>query len=67
MKKDCTNVVTHIGEKGYVYCQQHVGSRQGWERCRKLRPWEIDRLKSGKQLQSYKPINLAQAKLLPSW
>ncbi len=29
MTKDCANPVTHIGEKGYVYCAEHAQCRQG--------------------------------------
>lgn len=28
MDKGCTNPVTHIGEKGYVYCAAHVERRR---------------------------------------
>jgi hypothetical protein len=55
MVKGCTNPVTHIGEKGYVYCAEHVGDRKGVERCRKMRMWELDRVNAGKQLPSYTP------------
>jgi hypothetical protein len=60
MKAGCTQPITHIGEKGYIYCAEHVGDRKYWERCRKLRLWEIAVLESGEPLQSYKPISKAE-------
>jgi hypothetical protein len=56
MKRDCTNPVTHIGEKGFVYCAEHAPCRKGWERCRKMRVWELKLLAEGKPLPSYQPI-----------
>ena len=56
MKKGCTNQVTHIGEKGYVYCAECAPLRRGWERCRRMRPWELKLVAAGKPLPSYKPI-----------
>lgn len=59
MHAGCAAQVTHIGEKGYIYCTTHAGLRQGYERCRRLRPWECRRIESGKPLRSYKPITRA--------
>lgn len=58
MKKDCSNPVTHIGEKGYAYCTAHAVTRRqsGYERTRKMRAWELKLLREGKPLPSYKPI-----------
>ena len=56
MRKDCKNPVTHIGEKGYVYCAICVPCRQGVERCRKMAGWERARIAAGKPLMSYAPI-----------
>ena len=56
MDSTCTQPVTHIGEKGYIYCTAHVKNRRYVERCRKMRKWEIDLLKQGKPLPSYKPV-----------
>lgn len=55
MTSDCKHAVSHIGEKGFAYCAEHASHRKGWERCRKMRKWEIDLLKQGKPLPSYKP------------
>ncbi len=43
----CPNTVTHIGEKGWVYCASCAKDRQYWERCRRMRAWEIRRLEAG--------------------
>jgi hypothetical protein len=55
MNSDCDNRVTHIGEKGYVYCAEHAAHRRGVERCRKMRKWELVLIESGKPLPSYRP------------
>lgn len=56
MKNDCVNPVTHIGNKGYVYCSDCAPLRHGWERTRKMRVWELKLLGSGEPLPSYKLI-----------
>lgn len=50
-----TGTVTHIGEKGYAYCSECATRRRasGYERCRKMRAWELQLLREGKQLPSY--------------
>jgi len=55
MKRDCTNPVTHIGEKGYIYCATHAVSRRqsGYERTRRMRAWELEYIRVGKPLPSY--------------
>jgi hypothetical protein len=58
MERDCAEQVTHIGEKGFVYCAKHVGDRRGWERCRAMRPWERRLVASGKPLRSYERMTL---------
>jgi len=56
MTKDCTNQVTHIGEKGYVYCADHAWERRqsGYERTRRMRGWELNLIRNGKPLPSYR-------------
>jgi hypothetical protein len=56
MTAECTCAVTHIGNKGYVYCTQHAAERRASSRehCRKMRAWEINTLASGGQI-SYTP------------
>lgn len=56
MTKDCPNRVTHIGEKGYVYCAACAPLRRGQERTRRMRPWELRLLAAGHPLPSYTPI-----------
>lgn len=56
MVKDCTERVTHIGEKGYVYCSTHAPWRTGWERTRKLTTGEVKQLEGGTPLSSYVPL-----------
>jgi hypothetical protein len=53
MVKGCTADVTHLDAKGYVYCTAHGAQRSSYQRCRKLRPHEINRLKSGEALSRY--------------
>jgi hypothetical protein len=60
MRADCDNRVTHIGEKGYVYCATCVPSRAGWERCRRLRAFELALLARGVALPSYRPLKKAE-------
>lgn len=53
MKRTCAEVVTHIDDKGYVYCRPHGIQRQSWRRCRLLKPSELKQLKAGTPLASY--------------
>lgn len=54
----CPREVTHIGEKGYIYCSLHAKDRRRFvgERCRKMRVWELNLLRADKPLPSYQPI-----------
>lgn len=65
MRAECRNPVTHIGAKGYAYCAEHAPCRQGWERTRKLRAWELAIMHAGIPLPSYEPQPMAQA--LADW
>lgn len=56
MTENCTNPVTHIGSKGYVYCASCVPLRKGYERTRKMRVWERKLIEAGEPLPSYAPI-----------
>jgi hypothetical protein len=69
MKRDCPNPVTHIGERGFVYCAEHAPARKGWERCRQMRPWELKLIESGTPLPSYEPITLHEYRVraCPGW
>ncbi len=59
MRADCTNPVTHIGSKGWVYCAPCAADRQYQERCRRMRKWEIERLERGDQI-SYELMTRAK-------
>jgi hypothetical protein len=53
MSRDCACTVTHIDEKGFVYCRDHGVTRKNYCRCRKLRPAELRALQSGKPIPRY--------------
>lgn len=53
MVEGCREPVTHIDNKGYVYCTGHGLERRMWRPCRKLQPWELRRLESGRALAHY--------------
>lgn len=55
MVKGCTQPITHIGSKGYIYCAEHAISRRqsGYERTRKLYAWELRLIARGEQVPSY--------------
>lgn len=54
MRTGCLRPVTHIDEKGYVYCAEHGEQRHGSGiRCRKLKPWELNRILRGEALRKY--------------
>lgn len=50
---DCSADVTHIDDKGYVYCTEHGLDRRAVRPCRKLRDWEVKRLEAGLTLVRY--------------
>lgn len=47
MTHECTATVTHIDEKGWVYCREHGNARKYSHRCRMLTPSEIKTLTAG--------------------
>jgi len=49
----CLNEVTNIDEKGFIYCKYHGEVRKQSKRCRKMRVYEINRLKSGLKIKKY--------------
>lgn len=53
MRKECVEEVAYIDDHGFVYCQPHGVQRQEWHRCRKLRAYELNRLRRGQQVKSY--------------
>ena len=58
MARECAAVVTHIGEKGYLYCKDHAIQRRKYvgERCRLMRLWELKLAQAGEPLPSYQRI-----------
>lgn len=53
MEKDCLEPVTHLDQKGYVYCTEHGLDRRRFRPCRKLRTHEINKLNRGEQINRY--------------
>jgi len=50
MTRECKAEVTHIDNKGFVYCTGHGEDRRDRIPCRKLRPHEIKQLTYGQPL-----------------
>lgn len=53
MTDDCQAEVTHLDNKGYIYCTEHGIQRRDWKPCRKLRPHELRKLQRGEQIARY--------------
>lgn len=54
MRDDCESPVTHIDNKGYVYCADHGPQRRAsGTPCRKLTRAELNTLRSGQPIASY--------------
>lgn len=53
MVKGCSDQVSHLDNKGYVYCSKHSLVRKQSHRCRKLKPAELRRLEQGQSLERY--------------
>lgn len=53
MTNDCEAPVTHIDNKGFVYCTDHGISRRYYHPCRKLRPHELKKLQRGEPIARY--------------
>lgn len=53
MDRTCTAPVTHIDNKGYVYCATHGVERRDVRPCRKMRPFEVKRIMRGEPLARY--------------
>jgi hypothetical protein len=60
-KKDCANPVTHVGSKGYVYCESCAPARNDrYQRSRRMRNWELKVIACGERLESYTRISQAE-------
>lgn len=53
MLDGCKAKVTHIGEKGYIYCSAHAPDRRGVERYRRLLVSERKALERGDTIPSF--------------
>lgn len=53
MRHDCTAPVTMISDGGWIYCTHHGEQRRQWERTRKLRPHEMNRIRRGQTIERY--------------
>lgn len=53
MVRDCQSEVTHIDQKGFVYCKDHAVLRKASVNTRKLKPSELTTIQSGKPLERY--------------
>ena len=53
MKEDCTDPVSMIDNKGFAYCEKHGTPRKHSVPCRKLKPKELEQLKSGNPVEEY--------------
>jgi len=53
MDRTCKETVTHIDDKGFIYCHTHGVQRKGYRPCRQLAPKELSQLWDGIPLASY--------------
>lgn len=51
MEKDCPEPVTYIDNHGFVYCAKHGRERKYNMPCRKLRPYELNRLRKDQTIR----------------
>lgn len=52
MEKDCKAPVSHIDNKGFIYCTKHGEQRKaGGTPCRALKPAEIKKLEAGETIR----------------
>ena len=50
----CAGPITHLDNKGFIYCADHGVWRQETRgMCRKLRPYELNRLARGERIAKY--------------
>ena len=59
MEASCTEPVTHMDDKGYVYCTSHGLQRRSVRPCRRLYGWERAEIQRG-ALRSYKPYTFKE-------
>lgn len=52
MKQSCPDAVSHVDNKGFLYCTKHgVQRRANGTPCRQLRPSEIQKLVRGETIR----------------
>lgn len=51
--KECTAVITHIDNKGFIYCNHHGQLRASYTPCRKLTNAELQTLLKGQPIKKY--------------
>lgn len=57
MNDACVFPVTHIDEKGFIYCKLCARERRySGRRARAMRPWELKLVRNGGQVPSYRPM-----------
>lgn len=56
MTKECGEPITHLDERGFIYCARHGKQRQMSMRCRKLNEKELAFIKEEKPLASYEGV-----------
>lgn len=49
----CEQPVTHLDDKGYVYCTNHGTQRAQHRACRAMTDVEIERLAHGQQIERF--------------
>jgi hypothetical protein len=54
-RSGCKDPVTHIDNKGFIYCAKHGKDRQAVRACREIRAWELRVLRAGGAL-SWVPL-----------
>lgn len=53
MVDGCKDTVSHIDNKGFIYCAKHGVQRKASIPCRKLTASELKQLNSGAPIQRY--------------
>lgn len=56
MTDQCTSGVTHIDDKGFIYCARHGEIRKAYRRCRKLTQKELKTIEGGSPIASYDKV-----------
>lgn len=57
MQESCESEITHVDNKGWLYCDHHGAQRNRSTPCRKLQAGEITRLENGQTI-SWRPAGV---------